>query len=222
VRDDRVMLAALAVGLGCYVAGAPLQGDAPGAKDSGEEVVKYFLEHSSDIRWSVWFNTFALAAVMVALALMHHRLPKPHRTVFLTGGIVLVAASMVASWFMAGLAMHPGNLQPSTARLVLDVSNYFGPTLTAATIAMLLPVTWLGFRGGLPRWLGMLSAVVLVEQAVETITIFGRGGFIEPGGAMNFMLGGVLFLVWLLALGWSLGDWGATAPAPDRPDPLPG
>jgi hypothetical protein len=54
---------------------------------------------------------------------------------------------------------------------------------------------------GLPRWLGFVAAVALAEQLVETITIFGRHGFIAPGGAMNVDLGAGLVGVALLCLG---------------------
>jgi hypothetical protein len=37
-----------------------------------------------------------------------------------------------------------------------------------------------------------------MEQAIETVTIFGTTGFTEPGGAMNFDLGGTLTYAWML------------------------
>jgi hypothetical protein len=40
---------------------------------------------------------------------------------------------------------------------------------------------------------------------IETITIIGPpGSFISPGGAMNFYVGGPLFIVFFLALGVAL------------------
>jgi hypothetical protein len=67
---------------------------------------------------------------------------------------------------------------------------------------MMAPVTLLALRGhaGLPWWLGVLGAVALAEQAVETVTIFGSTGFTEPGGAMNLQLGAGLVWAWLRAL----------------------
>ena len=50
------------------------------------------------------------------------------------------------------------------------------------------------------RDLGVLGAVALAEQAVETVTIFGSTGFTEPGGAMNLQLGAGLVWAWLRAL----------------------
>jgi hypothetical protein len=51
----------------------------------------------------------------------------------------------------------------------------------------------------LPRWLGVFGAIAFVEQAIETITIFGSTGFTEPGGAMNLQLGVGLIVGWWMA-----------------------
>ena len=71
---------------------------------------------------------------------------------------------------------------------------------------------WRG-DGGLPRWLAYFSAVFVLEQAVETITIFGKSGFIAPGGDMNFQLGAGLLFVWLIALGVATSKGRADTPA---------
>jgi hypothetical protein len=42
---------------------------------------------------------------------------------------------------------------------------------------MLAPLVLLAVHGKLPRWLGILQAVALVEQLVETVTVFGHTGF---------------------------------------------
>jgi hypothetical protein len=68
-------------------------------------------------------------------------------------------------------------------------------------MTMIAPVTMLSLRrsAGLPLWLGILGAVAVLEQAIETATMFGSSGFTEPGGAMNMQLGAGLVMTWLLA-----------------------
>ena len=44
------------------------------------------------------------------------------------------------------------------------------------------------------------AAIAVTEQLIETITIFGRHGFIAPGGPMNVYLGAGLVAVALLSL----------------------
>src|SRR5579875_1014847 len=111
------------------------------------------------------------------------------------------------AWRWAGLTLPAHQLEPATARTVLDVALFWGPVLTGATTTMIAPVTWLALRGqaGLPWWLGILGAAAFTEQAIETITIFGSLGFTQPGGPMNMELGGGLTLVWLLAFAFWAG-----------------
>jgi len=65
-------------------------------------------------------------------------------------------------------------------------------------------------QAGLPPWLGIFGALVVVEQAIETVTVFGRAGFTEPGGPMNMMLGAGLTVAWITAF----GVWGGLRRAP--------
>jgi hypothetical protein len=143
-------------------------------------------------------------------ALLRAMLPAPHRDVFFFGAAVYATSIAVWTWTWGGLALHAGSLDPAIARMVLDVALFLGPVLTGATTTMMAPVALVALRGdSLPRWLGVLGLVAFVEQSVETITIFGSTGFIQPGGAMNMQLGGVLTLAWILGFGL----WGRPARA---------
>jgi hypothetical protein len=166
-------------------------------------VVAWFREHGNGVRWSVWASTVGAPLLALMFALMGRLLPPLHRDVFLIGAIAVVVTIAVQAWTLGGLALHADRLEPATARTVLDVVAFFGPVLTGATTTMMAPVTWLALRdqAGLPWWLGVLGAVAFVEQAVETVTIFGTTGFTEPGGAMNFQLGAALFGAWVAAFG---------------------
>lgn len=197
-----------------YLAGMVALGTPPGAGDSGEQVAAWFREHHDGVRWYVWSLTIAAPPLALTFALMRRLLPAPHRDVFFIGAIAVVVTTAVQAWTWAGLALHADRLDPAAARTVLDVAVFWGPVLTGATMTMIAPVTLLALRGqaGLPRWLGLLGAVVLVEQAVETLTIFGSTGFTEPGGEMNLLLGAGLFLTWVLAF----AVWGGLRGTPLR------
>ena len=108
-------------------------------------------------------------------------------------------------WFTAGLALHPDQLGSATARTIADVVAMWGPILTVADIMVAVPILLAANEGRFPRWLGIVAAVFAVEQLIETITIIGPpASFISPGGAMNFYLGGPLFIIFFLALGVAL------------------
>ena len=220
VRDapagSRALLVATGALVVCYAIALAALGTVPHADDTGQQVVDWFREHGTTVRWSVWATTVAAPVSAVLFVLLRRLLPAPHRDVFLVGAILWIAATMAETWFAAGLALHADRLEPATARTVLDVAIFFGPVLTGATVTTMAPVTVLALRGqaGLPRWLGALGAVAIVEQAIETVTIFGSSGFIEPGGAMNMQLGGALVAIWLVAFGVWGGLRGRPAASP--------
>jgi hypothetical protein len=184
-----------------YAVSVVALGTPPRAADTGAQVVDWFHLHRESVRWSVWALTILSPLLALVFALLRRLLPAPHRDVFLIGAILFLGTTAVQAWTWGGLALHADQLEPATARTVLDVAVFWGPGLTGATITMMTPVTLLALGGhtGLPRWLGMLGAIAIAEQAIETVTVFGSTGFTEPGGAMNLQLGAGLVAVWLLA-----------------------
>ena len=175
----------------------------PDAADSGAQVVAWFREHRSSARWWTWILTVNIPVSALLFAMLRRLLPAPHRDVFLIGATVYLADLSLQAWTPAGLALHADQLEPAIARTVLDISLFFGPVLTAATTTMMAPVTLLALRrkAGLPSWLGLLGAIAVVEQTIETITIFGSTGFAQPGGPMNFQLGAGLVMAWMIGFG---------------------
>jgi hypothetical protein len=198
---SRALIASAVALTGISLVGLAALGTPPAAGDSGEQVVAWFRAHGNGVRWSVWAGTASAPLFAVVVASLRRLLPAPHRDVFLIGGTAVIVSIAVQSWFLGGLALRADRLDPATARTLLDVAVFFGPVLTGAFMTIIAPVTLVALRGNetLPEWLGILGAVVFVEQAAETVTIFGSSGFTEPGGAMNLQLGAGLVLVWLLA-----------------------
>jgi hypothetical protein len=200
---SRVLLVSV-IGFGVlYLAAVAALGTPPAGDDSGREVASWFRDHHGNARAFVWLLTLAGPFFATTTVLIREHLPAPHRDIFFFGAIALAVETAVQTWFWAGLAWHPDALAPATARTVLDVASFWGPVLTGATLLMLLPVTvaTLTLGSGWPRWLGVLGAVAAVEQLIETVTIFGKTGFIAPGGPMNSYLGASLVALWLLCLG---------------------
>jgi hypothetical protein len=202
MSQSRVLvLAAVAAGA-LYLAGAIALGSPPEATDSPERVVAWFGEHHDAARIYAWTAVLGALAFAIVVAIVREALPAPHRDVFLLGAAAFIVETAVQAWIWAGLALHHGALEPASARLALDVASFWGPVLTGATTAMIGAVTVLGLRGEplIPRWLTMLGAVVFVEQAAESVTVFGTHGFLAPGGDMNVVLGAGLTAAWLLGL----------------------
>jgi len=189
---------AVLMGAGLVVLGTP-----PAASETGEQVVAWFSENRDAARWFVWAMTVATPVLAVMIALLRRLIPSPYRDVFLIGGVSWIVSGAVFSWSWGGMALHATALEPAIARAVLDVAVFFGPVFTGTTVTMIAPVTILALQNqaGLPRWIGVWGFVAVVEQAVETITIFGSTGFTQPNGAMNFQLGAGLTIGWLVVFG---------------------
>ena len=193
---SRGLLAATVAYVVLVVAGLAALGTTPAATETGLQLVGWLREHRSAVQWCMWAFTLSAPALAVMLAIERRLLPSPYSDVFFIGGIAILISSAVQSWFWAGLGLHAEQLEPPTARALLDVAVFFGPILTGATTTMMAPVTLLELRSkaGLPMWLGLLGAAAFVEQSIETITIFGSTGFTQPGGPMNLQLGAGLTL----------------------------
>jgi len=176
---------------------------APEATASGARIVRYYQDHADGVRLAMWLGAWSTVPLVVLIAHLRSRLAGTSRDVMLLGAAGVVVTTIVWSWFNLGLALHPSTLDPHVARTLTDVSDYFGPVLTVSIVLLIAPIglaAWRG-QGGLPRWLAWLTAMFALEQSIETLTVFGKRGFIAPGGPMNFMLGAGLYLVWLISAG---------------------
>jgi hypothetical protein len=191
----------------------------PGIDKPGYDIVSHVSEHSGAMRMQALVLAFGSLALVVVLGCARDRLTGPSSYVFTIGSALVLVEFFITTWFTAGLALHPDQLGSATARTITDIVAMFGPILTVADIMVAVPILLAANDGQFPRWLGIIAAVFAVEQLIETITIIGPpASFISPGGAMNFYLGGPLFIIFFLALGVALS---LQQPAQqNRPEPV--
>ena len=177
----------------------------PGIDMPGAGIVSHVDDHSAALRAQALLLAFGSLALAVLFGFARHRLSGPAGYVFTIGAAALLAQVFIATWFTAGLALHPEQLGSATARTIADVVTMWGPLRTIANILVAVPILVAANAGRFPRWLGIAAAVFTVEQLIETITIIGPpGSFISPGGPMNLYLGGPLLIVFFVALGVAL------------------
>jgi hypothetical protein len=205
MRSRALLTATIGFGV-LYVAATAVLGSPPEPDIDAAGLVSWFREHRDRIRLWVWLITVTMPFFAAFAALVRARLPSPHGDIFFFGAISVGIQTAVMTWIWAGLAWHADALQPATTRLFFDVASYWGPVLTGTTITFLLPVALAARKeaSGIPRWVGWLGVAALVEQLVETSTLFGHGPFLAPGGTMNTMLGAGLVGVFLFCLGITL------------------
>lgn len=184
---------------------------------SGAEIIAWFTANGTSARIYAWTAAFSSLALTVFGAMLAGLFPSPHRYILFGGVLMWVITGMVQAWFWAGLAFHPEGLDAGTAKVLFVIPQFWGPIINGSTMTMALPFILLGFGGAaiIPRWLTWLAIALFVEQGIETVTVFGRSGFLAPGGAMNLYLGGLVGMAWVIgALVWGYGNWKAqVAPA---------
>jgi hypothetical protein len=177
----------------------------PGIDEPGSDIVAHVKDHSGSMRMQALLLAFGALALVLLLGCARELLTGPSRSVFTIGAAVVLAQVFVATWFTAGLALHPEQLGSATARTFADVVTMWAPMRTIANIMVAVPILAAANAGRFPRWLGIAAAIFTVEQLIETITIIGpAGSFISPGAGMNFYLGGPLFILFFVALGVAL------------------
>jgi hypothetical protein len=177
----------------------------PGIDEPGSDIVAHVKEHAASMRMQALLLAFGSLALVVLFGFARELLSGPSSHVFTIGAAVLLVQVFVATWFTAGLALHPEQLGSATARTFADVVTMWAPMRTIANIMVAVPILVSANAGRSPRWLGIAAAVFTVEQLLETITIIGPpGSFISPGAGMNFYLGGPLLILFFAALGVAL------------------
>jgi hypothetical protein len=199
MSSSRLLLITILATGGFYVAGFVALGSGyPTAESTGDEIVQWFVDNGSSARVYAWTAAFVSLGLGIFGGQVSALFPKPHRYIFLAGVLGFAITAQVQAWFWAGLALHPEGLDPGAARTIFDIPNYWGPLVNGSTTTMAIAVAALGLGASplVPRWLMWLSVLFFAEQAIETVTVFGKSGFIAPDGAMNVYLGGVIGFAW--------------------------
>jgi hypothetical protein len=199
MKSSRILLIVIVITGALYTASFVALGSSyPTIESSGQEIVDWFSNNATNARTYAWLAAFVSLGLAIFGGLVSAVLPKPNRYIFLGGVLGWAITQQVQAWFWAGLALHPQDLAPSAARTIFDIPNYWGPLINGSTATMAAAVAVLGFGVSprIPRWLMWLSVIFFVEQAAETITVFGESGFMAPGGAWNVYVGGVIGFAW--------------------------
>jgi len=225
MKPSRVLLIVVVATACLYVAGFVALGSSlPTVDSSGEEIVAWFSEHGARARAFAWTATFISLGLAIFGAQVASLLPRLHGYIFLAGALGWTITFQVQAWFWAGLAFHPEDLDPSAARTIFAIPAYWGPLVNGSSITMAAALLPLGFGASrtIPSWLARLNLVFFIEQAIETITVFGHSGFLAPAGSMNVYVGGVLGFAWAAGVAnWAMRQMNAAERRCSGPPPTP-
>jgi hypothetical protein len=184
----------------------------PDVEATGVQVQLYFADHSDALATSGYLAMVAGIPFLVAIAFVRRRLTTLGgwtADTFFGGALVLAATASASLLVQLGLALHAADVDPGTARTLLDVQRFLAPAVTGAVFAMALAVGVASLRyAAFPRWVGLASLAYAVYEVVESITIFGDHGAFAPGDTIN-TIGTLAFLPWFVAIAAALSSKGA-------------
>jgi hypothetical protein len=205
MKSSKVPVISAIAFVALFVVGTAFLGPPVPVETSPADTVAWLTAHQADVPVAVVCTALAIVPFLVLAAWTRRALPDIYGFAFLAAAGAFAAQALISTWFLAGAALHVDTIDPGVARSLLDVGAYFGPVLTTTDVVMGGAVALAALRDGvLPRWLGWLSAVFVVEQVAEMATIYGTAGFAAPGGDWNNLVGASLLMVWVLALGVAL------------------
>ena len=190
----------------------------PTIDSSGQDIVQWFTDSGTNARVYAWTAAFFSLGLAVFAGQVAALLPRANGFIFFAGVLGYGLTAQIQAWMWAGLAFHPEGLDPATARTIFDIASFWGPLVNGSTTAMAIAFAALGFGAAplIPRWLTWLSMIFFLEQAIETVTVFGQTGFIAPGGAMNVYLGGAIGFLWVAGVvHWAMKRLHSGAAQPD-------
>jgi hypothetical protein len=139
------------------------------------------------------------------------------------GGLVGVATLMVGFALQATATLHPVTNDPDLTRALIDASLMV-PAVGAPAVVVFFVGNGISIlrTGYLSSWVGHMAFVAAIFNALGIGAVYTDHGAFAADGVFGFLLGFLLFLVWILAasiaLYKKLGEGGEdTAAAPAAP-----
>jgi hypothetical protein len=135
------------------------------------------------------------------------------------GGLVAAAGLIVSLALAATAALHPATNGADVTRALTDASAMVlavsAPAAVVFFVANGLSILRTGF---LPAWLGWLGFATALFNALGLGNVFTDHGAFAADGVLGFLIGFLLFLIWVLAASITLTrKLGEAAPATATP-----
>jgi hypothetical protein len=207
--SDRYARAAAATGIFSVVLiviAFLVQPKPPDADASSAEFLTYVVDHHKALHVGqllfgagtflfLWFIG-ALRSILGAAEGAQGRLA----TTAYGGGLITAAALIVSLALYAAAALHPAANGPDITHALVDASTMVlavsAPAAVVFFVANGLSILRTGF---LPAWLAWLAIVTALFNAFGLGNVFTDHGAFASDGVLGFLIGFLLFLVWVLA-----------------------
>lgn len=182
------------------VVGLVLEGDAPGEKTSGEDVVAYFNGHQGRTLAEAFAGPLAAALLILFVSELRTRARARQdsgapATAMVAGAVLLAGGILFGSAIDLGLASSADHDQPEVAQTLNVLGNAdWIPFIGGIAVFLIGAGLTVLSSGLLPKWLGWVALVGGV------VSLVGPGGFI----------GFFLAPLWILVAGIMLGVRGSS------------
>jgi hypothetical protein len=116
------------------------------------------------------------------------------------GGLIAAAALIVSLAIFAGATLHPAGNGPDITRALFDTSAMVlavsAPAAVVFFVANGLSILRTGY---LPAWMAWLAFITALFNAFGLGNVFTDHGVFASDGLLGFLIGLLLFLIWVLA-----------------------
>jgi hypothetical protein len=197
-------------------------GSPPGFNDTPEEVQSFIRDNHGELQATAALSFAALSAFLWFLGSVFFRLRADEpaarlSAVALAGGVTLATGGLVGTAAAAASVYHAQVLDPGSVTALWDLS-IFGFLFFLVGFSVLAAATGvLALRSGsLPGLLGWYSLLAgIYAFVVGLVGSFSETGAFSPSDGALGLIGLLLFIIWLLAMGATLVSkpgGGETAP----------
>jgi hypothetical protein len=115
------------------------------------------------------------------------------------GGLIASAALLVSFALGATAALHPADNGPDVTRALTDAGAMVLAVAAPAVVVFFVANGLSLMRSGyLPSWLGWLAFATALFNALGIGAVFTDHGAFAADGVLGFLLGFLLFLLWIL------------------------
>jgi hypothetical protein len=194
----------------------------PSSDSSPAEVLDYVTDHDDALHviqlifgGAMFFFIWFIGTLRSSLAAAEGGQGRLASTAY-GGGLIASAALIVSLALSATAALHPATNGPDVTRALTDAGAMVLAVSAPAAVVFFVANGLSMLRSGyLPPWLGWLAFLTALFNAFGLGNVFTDHGAFAADGVLGFLIGFLLFLLWILLASISLfTKLGEEEPAP--------
>jgi hypothetical protein len=182
-----------------------VQPNPPSSDAAPAEILEYVTDHDNALHViqlivgaAMFFFIWFIGTLRSCLAAAEGGRGRLASTAF-GGGLIASAALIVSFALTATAALHPATNGPDVTRALVDAGTMVLAVSAPAAVVFFVANGLSLIRSGyLPSWLGWLAFVTALFNAFGLGNVFTDHGAFASDGVLGFLIGFLLFLLWIL------------------------